>query len=112
MSYRAPPPVDAGKALATKAVSTAISYIPIVGPVLSSFAGPIVDVISGIGTDQRKLFEDWERSYVATVMRSGGFNTRTEPVHVTAARLNRARGASRRVLTQILAYLKTRKGKR
>jgi len=104
MSYRAPPPPDVGKALATKAVSTVISSIPIVGPVLSSFASPIVDVISGIGTDQRKLFMDWEASYLRA---AGPPNRRTEPAHVTARRRNQARS----LLIQILTALSRRKSR-
>lgn len=96
MSY-GPPTPDAGRALATKAVATAISYIPIVGPVLATFASPIVDLVSGIGTDQRKLFEDWERAYLT----AGPRVYRTEPTTSTARKRNQARMLLIRILTQL-----------
>ena len=100
MSYRAPPPPDVGKAVATKTVAAVISYIPVVGPLLSSFAGPIVDVISGIGTDQRKLFQDWEASYLRA---AGTFNKMTEPAYVTARKRNQARAYLMRILNALSA---------
>ena len=100
MAYRAPPAPDVGKAVATKTVATVISYIPIVGPLLSSFAGPIVDVISGIGTDQRQLFQDWETAYLRA---GGGFNSLVEPAYVTARKRNQARAYLMRILTALRA---------
>jgi len=94
MAYAAPAP-DVGKALAVKTASTLISYIPIVGPVLSSFAGPIVDAISGMFVDQGKLFRDWEAAYLA----AGPHVWRTEPTFVTARRRNQARMYLIRILT-------------
>lgn len=96
MSYRVPR--GDVQPLVKQAVGTALSYIPIIGPVLSNFAGPIAEVISGIGTDQAQLFRDWEAAYLKM---SPILRTRfARPVDVARER-NQARAILGAVITRM-----------